>query len=716
MGIFIGLCDPRQQAAGSAGYLGRRANWVIFCGLLVLIAGCGGWEGQTPPSAGPVASEHASLNVPSSEATSRDASEAVAFSTGRSERSPARSSTDAPADKVSGASPTDIRRLVATEELILQLGPLLKGMDRGVANLKLPDDHSQQLFAAKVLVRDLAADLEPGAKLWQDDVKSWSVQRRQLPLAPSSTLCDRGALSVWPNLWRNVDYVDHGHFAIVSGRFLGDEPWRQFETIIAFRGRAYLRAALWADVQAIVTAEWNKELVGGKSRSKPESADSSGSWRITRWRTDGLQITTTRYPYFTDVLDQAIPSASARQAARHSRHWLYATRHYFPQRRARVDAQLKDARFFPISTAYHPGVSIVDLNDDGWDDFYVSVRWGHNLLFVNQGDGTFREEAAKWGLDVPGRTNATIFADFDNDGDKDAMLARGSERSLYLRNEQGRFVDRSSDIVGVLLPHAATSVTAADVNQDGLLDVYFCTYHQDDVSRQSDADFGNPQHRIHRHLTPQLSVELIARHGRENRSFINQVGPPNVLLINRGHGQFAESPHASTARVWRNSFQASWSDFDADGDVDVYVANDFARDMLLRNDGTGRFEDVTEAVGLGQLGFGMGVAWGDYDNDGRFDLYVSNMFSKAGRRITATVAGLDQRISLLATGNYLYQGRPSGRFQWKSAPDMPHEVVSLGGWSWGGQFADLNNDTWQDIYVGSGYFTAPKQFGTTVDL
>ena len=68
-------------------------------------------------------------------------------------------------------------------------------------------------------------------------------------------------------------------------------------------------------------------------------------------------------------------------------------------------------------------------------------------------------------------------------------------------------------------------------------------------------------------------------------------------------------------------------DFDQDGDVDLYVANDFATDNLLRNDGNAGFTDITDAIGIDQLGFAMGVTWGDYDNDGRYDLYVSNMWA-----------------------------------------------------------------------------------------
>ena len=123
----------------------------------------------------------------------------------------------------------------------------------------------------------------------------------------------------------------------------------------------------------------------------------------------------------------------------------------------------------------HPGVSIVDIDGDGFDDIYVMARWGENLLLVNQGDGTYAERAAEFGLNIADHTAASLFADFDNDGDSDVFVGRTLEPSLYLVNENGRFVDRSDHIEG-RLPHLVASIAAADYDSDGLLDVYFSTY------------------------------------------------------------------------------------------------------------------------------------------------------------------------------------------------------------------------------------------------
>ena len=193
-----------------------------------------------------------------------------------------------------------------------------------------------------------------------------------------------------------------------------------------------------------------------------------------------------------------------------------------------------------------------------------------------------------------------------------------------------------------------------------------------------------------------------------------------MLLRNLGNGKFAPVELPPEFEVWKNSLQATWSDYDEDGDPDLYVANDWAPDHLFRNDGvqggTPVFTDVTKQAGTTKFGFAMGASWGDYDNDGDRDLYVTNMFSKAGMRITAQVNGLDPDYQESATGNYLYQQQADGTFDLVSGLKPPRLLVAKAGWAWGGQFADFNNDGWLDIYSINGYFSAPKEVATQMDL
>ena len=104
----------------------------------------------------------------------------------------------------------------------------------------------------------------------------------------------------------------------------------------------------------------------------------------------------------------------------------------------------------------------------------------------------------------------------------------------------------------------------------------------------------------------------------------------------------------------------------------------------------------------------MGVSWGDYDNDGLQDLYVCNMYSKAGNRIMGKIPGLDPRIVMLAGGNSLFRNR-GGHFRKVSGVEPPSLLVEKVGWAWGGQFADFDNDGFLDIYSLSGYYSAPPE-------
>ena len=111
----------------------------------------------------------------------------------------------------------------------------------------------------------------------------------------------------------------------------------------------------------------------------------------------------------------------------------------------------------------------------------------------------------------------------------------------------------------------------------------------------------------------------------------------------------------------------------------------------------------------------MGASFGDYDHDGDFDLYVSNMFSKAGRRITASISSLDERFGLMARGNSLLEFQ-DGRFERVSSLDSSGMQVEKSGWAWGAMFVDADLDTWPDLYSLNGMYTAPAPFESDVDL
>ncbi len=451
---------------------------------------------------------------------------------------------------------SDVSRLVASEELILRLAPELQRLAQSVLNLRLPDHNTRQLFAPRVTVTDLQqARPARGDQLINSaaELFAWSVQSAEQVLSGSE-------LSWWKARFSQTSYFEHARFDITRGSF-ADDGLAQFDTRIEFGGLARTIEGRWRSVSASQLVRWR--------RQPDDAAGQTPRWQITEWRVTQLSGVEGDRILFTESLDRLLPDPATLERARESVHWRIALGHYYPRFRASLPGKYGDRRFFVISTALHPGLSVVDINGDGWDDLYVTERWGKNLLFANRGDGTFDEVAGQYGLDIEGRSYAAIFADFDNDGDPDLVLARSFERSMYLVNENGHFVDRSESLVSQPLPFQATSVSAADYNRDGLLDVYFCTYHQDDVSSRIDADMSSPAHPIHELLTKEQSEELKRRHRLENRSYLTQVGPPNVLLVNRGAGRFDVAKESEQLALWRNSFQATWADYDDDGDVDL---------------------------------------------------------------------------------------------------------------------------------------------------
>ena len=165
----------------------------------------------------------------------------------------------------------------------------------------------------------------------------------------------------------------------------------------------------------------------------------------------------------------------------------------------------------------------------------------------------------------------------------------------------------------------------------------------------------------------------------------------------------------------RFSFSAAWEDYDNDGDQDLYVANDFGRNNLYRNElsseGSVRFVDIAADANAEDSASGMSVAWGDYNRDGRFDLYVSNMFSAAGLRVTREKrfkadanSDIRNRLKRFARGNSLLKNGPMGVFV--DASETAH--VTMGRWAWSSNFVDLNNDGWEDMVVGNGFLTGEE--------
>jgi hypothetical protein len=338
-------------------------------------------------------------------------------------------------------------------------------------------------------------------------------------------------------------------------------------------------------------------------------------------------------------------------------------------------------------------------------------RRGKSILLRNNGDQSFSDITEQSGLDVGEHANCALFADFDNDGDQDVFIGRTLEASLFFRNENGQFTPDDRINENLKDVKFVVSGSLADINRDGLLDIYLSTYC---------FTGGDPEKWVPEVVRPIEAMKLKTMINRNN-PFLDRGGPPNIVLMNRG-GKLERANVDNTLRQWRSSYQSVWHDIDGDGDSDLYVCNDFSPDVFLRNDTPrGSFEpkfvDITEQVFPdGAMGFGMGANFGDYNSDGKMDLYVSNMYSKAGLRIQEKLGGnVDPRIKASAHGNFLYENQ-NGKFKQVAGMAANAQHVSKVGWSFGGQFADFNNDQELDLYVSSGFFSPPERLKSTVDL
>ncbi len=327
------------------------------------------------------------------------------------------------------------------------------------------------------------------------------------------------------------------------------------------------------------------------------------------------------------------------------------------------------------------GVSAADVNGDGLDDIFLPEQGGlPNRLFVQNRDGTFDDRSAESAVDYLERTLAGLFVDLDNDGDPDLVLS-SRPAVLVLENDgNGRFA-RVRHVAGNVPD--SNSLSAADVDNDGDLDLYVCAYRR----AYDERGVASP----------------VPYHDANN-------GGRNALLRNDGDFRFVDATVEMGLDVnnRRFSLAAAWEDFDDDGDADLYVANDYGRNNLYRNDG-GRFVDVAEDVGVEDISSGMSVSWADYNRDARMDVYVGNMFSAAGNRITyqrkferdRQRAGLLADVQRMARGNSLFAGAPDGGFHDRSVEAR----VTMGRWAWSSVFADINNDGWEDLVIANGNLT-----------
>ncbi|QEG23270.1 FG-GAP repeat domain-containing protein [Mariniblastus fucicola] len=558
-----------------------------------------------------------------------------------------------------------IEQIIQSESTILDLAPYVS---------KIADSMTKSGQESKESLREIFADTTNYLRI-----------NASSPTATSEFLDE-----LWQPFLAERKFAEC-QFGTLSGTFA--ESGQRFDMKTKFEGKIRDGQAI-TGVQATQTITWTRI---------------NKLWTITAWTQHTFEVSESEQPLFADATDSFIAEADTRSAVTRSSH----------QQRV-LDAVNAKTVMEPLvdglpgfndweSAWQFPSVSIVDYDNDGWDDVFLTDRWGGGMMLHNV-EGKLIDTTAESGLDVGAGSNCVVFADFDNDGDPDAFVGRSLSDSQFFINENGTFQLDSLTTEGLSFVRLVTAGSVADFNGDGLLDLYLSTY----VSPSGFA-------------TKDWIGKMIAESDREKMAnigsqhpFIDRGGPANILLINE-NGKLKRCDASESIKQWRNSYQSVWHDWDNDGDPDLFVSNDFAPDSFLRNDtvkGSNKpvFVDVTrELIGPDIMGYSMGASWGDFDNDGDLDLYVSEMYSKAGNRILEQFSEADRRSVESAKGNFLFRN-DGGRFTQVAGSAESNQHVAKVGWSFGGQFADFNNDCWLDLYVPSGFYSAPKSVRCDADL
>ncbi len=337
----------------------------------------------------------------------------------------------------------------------------------------------------------------------------------------------------------------------------------------------------------------------------------------------------------------------------------------------------KLAHIMPQVASMGAAVSVVDVDADGLSDLYVtnSGEGSKNTLFRNRGDGTFEDVADRLGVadmnrPETGVSMGAVWGDYDNDGFEDLFLYRWG-RSELLHNDGGRAFTRVTDAAGLPAWGNINTGLWLDFDRDGDLDLFMGGYYSESVNLWKLADTK---------MMPE-SFEYANNGGRK------------YLFENLGGGRFAEVSERVGLVSRRWALAAVAADVRGTGYPDIFIANDYGVSELFVNE-AGRFREVGRDAGVGFAPkSGMNATVGDVLNQGRFAIYVSNI-SEEG---------------ILLQGNNLWV--PTGRAG--SVPTFENLArpmgVDLGGWSFGAQFGDLNNDGYLDIYLVNGYVSASRQ-------
>lgn len=322
---------------------------------------------------------------------------------------------------------------------------------------------------------------------------------------------------------------------------------------------------------------------------------------------------------------------------------------------------------------------ICDLDGDGLSEIILA---GKNVVYRRRGADHYQPEPfCRHPVEA---IQTALIADFDGDGNPDFLCARFGGLDLLRGSAQGKF-DEPARPAWTARPQLSNGqfLAGGDVDGDGDLDVFLGQY-------KSPYDFGQMP-------TPYYDAND---------------GDRSYLLLNDGRGNFIDATDDAglASKRRRRCYSGSLVDLDGNGHLDLLVVSDFAGLDLYRNDGRGRFTEVTREWVVESHAFGMSHALADFNGDGRIDLLMIGMNSPTADRLESLglwrsdVTEDRSMRARMSAGNRLYLSRPGGGFEEASSGG----AIRRSGWSWGCSTFDFDNDGFPDVYVANGHETGPS--------